>query len=716
MFGKNITVKVLGIIGINLTLGFLFLGILALWLQSSSTMDLELKNTRNFAAIIVQNIKEYMMKGDSKEVNRYIAQVKENTFLRELNVYGSDGKEPDAGSAGVANPLILHALQNGRDFEIKGMEKGIHTLSVAVPLQNEKRCKGCHDAGTAYLGGILLTTSIEEGYDSSKKLAILLLVVGCSFFFLMLGSMYLFFKRSIINPIKKGVVFAQSASKGNLSEILEVTTEDEIGNLTASLNSMVEGLTQLVGQINRTATELNDVSANISEASKQVFNAAHMQAEDVNTTSTAMSQINASIKGVARGMDNLSLSASESSSSILELAASVEEVAVNAGNLATSVEEVSSSICEMATSIKQVDDSLNILKEASTTTASSVSEMDGAIKQVEINASEIATISDELRRDAETGKNAVDATINGINGIKRSSGITSEVITNLSTRAEDIGNILSVIDEVTQQTNLLSLNAAIIAAQAGEHGKGFSIVSNEIKELAKRTAGSTREIARVITGVQEETRRAVEAINQAEKSIMEGELLSQKSGEALNKVLSGAERATRRMGEIARATAEQSKGSQMIRDAMNKVSEMVEQIVSATREQRHGSEQIMAAAERMKDLTLQVKTSTREQSKVGSLIANSTENITGMIQRIKYACDEQSRGSEQIVAAVENIQHSTRINLEATKIMNESAASLSGQVGILQNEMSAFTIADSARAHRIEPENEIAPQPASQVV
>ena len=113
------------------------------------------------------------------------------------------------------------------------------------------------------------------------------------------------------------------------------------------------------------------------------------------------------------------------------------------------------------------------------------------------------------------------------------------MITTLSERAADIGDILSVIDEVAEQTNLLALNAAIIAAQAGEHGKGFAVVADEIKELAERTSSSTREITLVIKGVQEETRRAVDAINQAEHSIAEGEMLSNRSGEALNKIVVG---------------------------------------------------------------------------------------------------------------------------------------------------------------------------------
>jgi len=374
------------------------------------------------------------------------------------------------------------------------------------------------------------------------------------------------------------------------------------------------------------------------------------------------------------------------------MAASVEEVALNVENLAQSVDDVSSSIIEMAAAVKHISDSVNGLIDSSTVTASSVIQMDSAIRQVEKNALDTAAISEEVRRDAETGKVSVEATISGMQEIKRSSHITYEVIVSLSEKANDIGTILSVINEVAEQTNLLALNAAIIAAQAGEQGKGFAVVADEIKELADRTSSSTREIEELIKGVQEETHRAVDAINLAEKSIADGELLSQKSGIALGKIVSGVEKASEQVGEIAHAAAEQAKGSLMIREAMEQVTDMIMQIANATQQQSKGSELIMTAVERMKVLTSQVRSSTREQSKVGTLIAGSTENITSMIRQIKRACDEQSRGSEQIVSAVEDIQKSTHENLGTAGTMEKAVGGLSRQVEVLQKETSGFRL------------------------
>lgn len=498
--------------------------------------------------------------------------------------------------------------------------------------------------------------------------------------------------RYILVRIKEIGKAVDRGADGDLSARVECDSFDELGKLSSDFNNMVDRLSEMVTKIGCSTVELKRISGIVTDASRQVSIAAGVQVNGINETSNAVVEISSSVKVVARNVDNLSTSASESSSSILEMAASIEEVALNVETLSQSVSEVSSSVVEMTASIKQISSSAQKLMDASTTTACSIAQMGSSIKQVERNALDTVAISDEVRNDAVSGRQSVEATIHGINEIRRASRIASDSIESLYAKAEDIGKILQVIDEVAEQTNLLALNAAIIAAQAGSYGKGFAVVADEIKELSERTSSSTREISEVIKGVQEETRRAVEAIELAENSIRKGEILSQNSGEALNKIVIGVEKSTDRMSEIARATIEQSKGSQMIREAMEQVSDMVSQIARATEEQSRGSDLIMTEVERMKGLTTEVRRSTKEQSKVGNFIARSTENITAMISQIKNATDEQERNSEQIVHAVKEIQKSTNINSEATRGLNEAVASLSEQTELLQEEMKSFKI------------------------
>lgn len=493
-------------------------------------------------------------------------------------------------------------------------------------------------------------------------------------------------------PMRACLEFAQGVAGGKLDARLKVTGGGEAAELAAAMNTMAENLHSMVSRISSASGVLTTIDHSIEKASRQMVKSAHMQENAIKETSQAVEDIEESINEVSEGVDKLSTSAAETSSSSLEMAASIEEVAISADKLSESVDEVSSSILQMTSSIKEIGSSIVNLLDASNTTASSIAEMDATIRQVEKNAMDTSAISEGVKHDAETGKQAVEEAIAGMQAIRDASRITAEVIENLSLRATDIGAILSVIDEVAEQTNLLALNATIIAAQAGEHGKGFAVVADEIRELAERTSSSTREIATVIHGVQEETGRAVDAINLAEESITEGEKLSQRSGAALEKIVAGVKKASVQIHEIARASVEQAHGSRSIKEAMESVAEMVEQIANSASEHTSTSELIAKAVERMKDLTLHVRLSTREQSRTSGLIAHATEDVTAMIEQFRDACRSQVQSSAMISKAVSNIQASSTANTETTRVMESSVAGLSKQIDLLEKEMAGFKI------------------------
>lgn len=507
-----------------------------------------------------------------------------------------------------------------------------------------------------------------------------------------IGVFWMLAARKLVAKVNVLAAAMDRGAEGDLTAKVAVTTTDEIGMLSRNFNSMLDKLAAMATRVNDTIGELRRISKDIREVSSRGVAAVEVQSEGVAGASSAVEEISRSVTEVSQSVEGLARLASDNASSILQMSASIEEVTMHVESLARAVEEVSASILEMAAAEKQIDGSVNILMDDSTATASLVAELDASIKQVEKNALETAAISEDVRQDAELGQEAVEATIFGIGEIRRSSRTTAAAIENLSARAVDIGKILSVIDDVAEQTKLLALNASIIAAQAGEHGKGFAVVADEIKELARRTSSSTREIAGIITGVQEETAQAVTAIRQAEQRIAEGEALSQRSGEALNKIVDGVQMATSRVNEIARTTVEQARGSQHMRRSTERVTEMVGQIAKATREQGHGTELIIAAVERMKDLTGQVRSATVEQSRSGSLIVRVTEEIAAMISHIRKACTVQTAGSKRIVEAVANISQSTETNVEATRIMNGAVTGLSRQIELLQQEMGGFRV------------------------
>jgi methyl-accepting chemotaxis protein len=638
----------------------------------------------------VSNIsRDPLLLKDSMQLDGIVTEVNKDDDIIFALVQGNDGSLLTTTMASFNDRVpavkgILAALPKEGDTAaaLAAVRKAGIAIELSQPIMIDSSAQG----------KVLIGLSDAKIRRQLTRTIVYVLIVNISVAAALGIVLFITSKKLILSPISRLCEAARDVASGDLSREIDVTSNDEFGLLTETLNEMITSLNRMVGQVSNATEELNGITGKLTGTAGNVVAAAQLQSEGVANTSSAVMEINAAIKGLTGSVETLSLSAAESSSSILEMTASVDEVAINTETLSQWVAEVSSSITQMAVSIKQVGNSVGNLQEAATSTASSIMEMDLSIREVERNATDASAISDAVRRDAEVGRAAVEATITGINEIKHSSEITSDVINSLSQRTNDIGTILSVIDEVAEQTNLLALNAAIIAAQAGENGKGFAVVADEIKELADRTRVSTREIARVIKGVQDEANRAVTAIRQAEQSIAEGEVLSNKSGSALRQIYAGVERATEQMQKIAGATVEQSKGSRLIRDAMEQVSEMVDQIVRATQEQQQGSETIITSAERMKQLTMQVRNSTHEQSKVGMTIARSTENITGIIGQIKRGYQEQSRGSDQIAAAVEDIQSSSAVNVDATKVMNEATASLFRQIEVLREQMSVFKV------------------------
>jgi methyl-accepting chemotaxis protein len=346
----------------------------------------------------------------------------------------------------------------------------------------------------------------------------------------------------------------------------------------------------------------------------------------------------------------------------------------------------------MASAVRQIKENAAILATDTSRTAKLVSEMDIAIRQIGSKSVDTSQIAETVKTDAEDGFRAVDATIAGINEIKKSSAVAFDAIENLSRRVANIGKILSVIDGVAEQTNLLALNASIIAAQAGERGKSFSVVASEIKELAKRTGNHTREISEIILGVREETDRAVKAITLSEKRIAEGSELSNRSGVALRKIVEGIQTASSHMVEIGSTSLRQAEASVVMQQAMGRVAEMVEQIARATNEQSHGSDLITASVESMRNLTSEVMHAINSHQNSAAQVIGANEEINNMVVHISGESILQAHSSRQIAESLKEFEESTEVHVASTMVMDEVLVKLARQISVLQDEMERFKV------------------------
>ncbi len=501
---------------------------------------------------------------------------------------------------------------------------------------------------------------------------------------------------TIARGIKKAVDedqdFAASVASGDLTRTLTLNHRDELGELGLSLNLMVTDLRTMFTHISDNSRELSRATKEIGYASGILVMVSGRQEEDVQEITDSARDISDLIGNVNEGVNGLNASVDESSSTVMELSASIAEVVRNMELLTTSVDDIGASISQLSGAIGQIDNGVHALDQTSITTASSVMEFDTSIRNIEEYANESVVITQQVLQDVESGKQAVDATIIGIGEIRDASHTTADSISSLSQKAKNIGSIVTVIDEIAQQTSLLALNASIIAAQAGQHGRSFSVVATEIKKLAERTTRSTREIGEVIKGVQAEIAWAVTSISVASESITIGEQLAHQAGTVLEKIVTGVNQSSGQMSEIARATKEQSRGSLLIRDAMEQIADMTADIAKSTERQRQESEAIKLEVNKVQLFSTDVKRSMLEQANVGELISSMTMRVSDMSFRIRTACEEQAAGNRRIGTAVARIRQSSADVRQETHVVDKEVAKLGKQTELLVQEISNFKV------------------------
>lgn len=483
------------------------------------------------------------------------------------------------------------------------------------------------------------------------------------------------------------------AAGGDLKRRLDAESTDEIGEMAKNLNTFLGSLHDVVKEAQESSDQLLVFSEAIGEKSKKFIESAQEQARATNDNFKALERMNLSVQDVAGNAENLSLTSVDSSATVTEMAAQVEVVAESTMDLSGHAEEASLSISEMANSITDVADNVKILAELASDTAMAISQIEESIGEVEARAKEAASLSQEVAEDADIlGNKAIARTIEGMERIRETVEDASRVIEDLGGSSKEIGQIVKVIDEVTKQTSLLALNAAILAAQAGEHGKGFSVVANEIKELAERTSASTEEITRLIKSVQQRSNEAVESMRQGRESVLDGAKIAYGAADALQQILKSSMRSKDTSVAIETATTQQVQAVRHLSEAIINVHERIKSIESATQEQSKGSGLISSAAEKMSNISMEVRRAMSEQARGIKDFARSLDDTRETVGNIAEATRSQSENSSGLVRSMEKFLEIAQINSDISGELEEIVSQLILQAATVKDSMGRFKV------------------------
>jgi methyl-accepting chemotaxis protein len=475
-----------------------------------------------------------------------------------------------------------------------------------------------------------ITKSSEETRNSAESASTLStrLTTGGTFLALVWGFVVAYYTaKSITEPLTHLITVAREiGDSGDLDQNIDIHRNDEIGALATTFNNMVAYLKEMAG-VSMAVAE-GDLAIEVVPRSKRdtlgnaFLRMQHGLQDLVRTTRDSAGQVSAGSNQVAGAADESAKVSVQASSAIEEVTSTMHEMSINVQNVvkntqiqASSVAETSASIDQMVTSIQRVADTAKVLLD----------------------------IANRSREEVVTGIATMEKATDGLNRTNHAIQSSAEIINVLGHRADDIGKIIEVIDDLAEQTNLLALNAAIEAARAGEHGLGFAVVADEVRKLAEKSTQSTKEIADLIQSIQREARQAVENMERSTRIVEEGLSLGNDLGSALHKISNVVTEVYKFSQEIGAATAEQSVGSSQIAKATGRLTEITQEINSAVEEQASGAQAVVRAMDKMRELVQQSASSSTELSAAAEQMLKLSRNLLDSMDRFVLDSSAQQR-------------------------------------------------------------------------
>jgi len=481
-----------------------------------------------------------------------------------------------------------------------------------------------------FVAGVSGNVAVEQSSIGSvwKLFALSLALIG------MFGLSYLIIQRQMLGPIDKIVrtskdlvvedlkTFAKEIEQVALGDLtrsvwiktrkLNIQSQDEVGQLARSLDDVIGSLYEVSNMFQKMIANFRNVMLEVYRNADEVNASSSKLAKTASRAGLATTQITTTVRRVAQGIRQETESITHTTHSMEQMSRAIDGVAQGAQDQTASV----------------------------TRAAEITSGISKTIEQVAGNAQSVTRDSAEAAEAARLGARAVAETVKGMERIKTKVNLSGQAVTEMGTRSDQIGMIVETIEDIASQTNLLALNAAIEAARAGEHGKGFAVVADEVRKLAERAGGATKEIGGLIRGIQMTVAEAVRAMEEGGQEVENGTRLANESGDALAAILKASEEVYRQAEQAGQGTATMSAASNQLVAAVDGVSAVVEENTAATEEMAAGTT----------DVTQDIKK-----------IAAVSEENSAAIEEVSAAAEEVGLQVEKVAVSAQKLADMSRV-------------------------------------------------------
>lgn len=547
--------------------------------------------------------------------------------------------------------------------------------------------------GENRLGQINLTYSGRSVNDYMSSLATLTSVIEGIVVLLIICGIFLYLDRNVGKPFGLMQQRIKQVTDGDLSVEFPDYGGNEIGVISKGLNFLVRELRGNISRINETTKSLVMPIVKLSTTFENVTREIKKQFDSTSSIAGSLKQVSGSYREITASTERLSEFSSDNVSFLLEVKSTSEEIVSNTNKLFDASEESYSVVAEMSQTSKTVAQNSRDVLFAVEETLASVEQLRASVKEVEANAEESAELAARVRAmAAENGTLIVANAIEGMENISDKVRQAVDMVDKLGVRSGDVQKMLSVIREVTEQTNLLSLNAAILAEQAGEYGKGFAVVADEMRALSDRTAESTKDIGGVVKTIQAEIKDAVVTIKDGMEMVNKGHELVYKVGESMGQVLEAAQESSRMADTIKHATKEQAGSLDLVTNQMINISSMASNMSSVMAEQQNGSEHMLERVGEVREIAEISKRSTEEQASGTATMSKNVELANSKISDINAATLEQQQVTENIISSLDEIKNLGETILEHVEAMSEPLQTLTDEIHALKKAMDSFKV------------------------
>jgi methyl-accepting chemotaxis protein len=449
-------------------------------------------------------------------------------------------------------------------------------------------------------------------------------------------------RATIGKPLASLVKTSKALAEGDVNQEINVKSNDEVGNLAAAYSRVIDYMKEMAEVTSRMAD--GDLTIEVKPRSERDV-VGHAHARLIARQRELIGKTKAAVTNVAEASKQLTKAAEQTAQATQQITATIQNMAQGASEQSSSLQQTAQSMEQLTAAIDQIAGGAQVQAKGVEEATGIVNKVSAAISEVSANAQAGTESWGVTATSAAEGARRTHETVEGMVKIKKAMDVVSTKVSDLGGRSQEIGKIVATIDNIAAQTNLLALNAAIEAARAGEQGRGFAVVADEVRKLAERSSVATKEIATLVGGIQTGVRDAVNAMQQGSKDVEVGYLLAADAGASLDAILERSQVVGKQVERISTAAKQLNAFSSEMVEAIDRINRVVEQNAAATEQMRDNSKAVSGSVGNSAGIAVDSSAAAQE-------VSASVEEMSAQVEETLAAAQSLTDMSEEMARSV----------------------------------------------------------------